>query len=97
MINECPTEEELRNRILNQLSWRGTTDTVALIWHGYLSALLEWGRIEVHVFDRLSSLLPMVGNKELYELASGEPLSSEQEQEIDDYLSQEKVHQRERS
>jgi hypothetical protein len=32
MITSYPTEEEeLRNRITNQLGWRGPTDTVALL------------------------------------------------------------------
>lgn len=88
MINGYPTEEELRNRILNQLRRRGTTDTVVLIWRGYLSALLEWGLIEVGVYDSLSELLPKVGSKELYELFSDEPLTPEQEREIDEFLSQ---------
>jgi hypothetical protein len=30
MITSYPTEEELRNRITNQLGWRGPTDTFAL-------------------------------------------------------------------
>ena len=85
MINGYPTEEELRNRIVRQLSWRGT-DTVALIWHGYLSGLLEWGLIEIDVHDRLLKLLPKVGSKELYELFSDEPITPEQEAEIDEYL-----------
>jgi hypothetical protein len=84
-INGYPTEEELRNRITRHLGWRGT-DTVALLWHGYLSALLEWGLIEVHVSDRLLSLLPKVGSKEIYELFADEPLSLEREAEIDEYL-----------
>ena len=85
MINGYPTEEELRNRIVRQLGWR-KTDTVALIWHGYLSGLLEWGLIELDVHDRLLKLLPKVGNKELHELFADEPLTPEQEAEIDDYL-----------
>jgi len=89
MINGYPTEEELRNRITRHLSWR-RTDTVALLWHGYLTALLEWGLIEVHVLDRLLPLLPVVGNKELNELCLDEPLSPERETEIDEYLAQKK-------
>jgi len=85
-VNGYPTEEELRNRILNQLRWRGPTDTVALLWHGYLTALLEWGLLEIHVFDRLLPLLPIVGSKELCELSLDEPLSPEREAEIDEYL-----------
>lgn len=63
MINGYPTEEELRNRITRQLEWRGSSDAVALIWRGYLAALSAWGVIEVHVFDRLSALLPDIGCK----------------------------------
>jgi hypothetical protein len=87
-INGYPTEEELRNRIIRQLSWHSKVDTVALIWHGYLAALLEWGLIEVDVFERLSALPPEVGNKELYELFTDEPLSSERGREIDEFLNQ---------
>ena len=88
MINGYPTEEELRNRITRQLKWRGTGDAVALIWHGYLAGLMEWGLIEVHVFDRLKTLLPQIGNKELSELFADEPLSAEQELEIENFLKQ---------
>ena len=93
MINGYPTEDELRNRILNQLGWRGPTDTVALLWHGYLAGLLEWGLIEIHVYDRLSVLLPIVGNKEQSELFADEPLSTEREREIDEFLAQKKLEQ----
>ncbi len=88
MINNYPTEEELRNRITRQLEWRGTSDATVLVWHGYLAGLLEWGLIEVHVYDRLMALLPQVGNKELSELFSDEPLSAEQELEIDEFMKQ---------
>jgi len=88
MINGYPTEEELRNRITRHLSWRGT-DTVALLWRGYLASLSEWGLIEPHVYDRLRALLPKIGVKELDELFGDEPISSEREAEIDAYLAQE--------
>ncbi|WP_156173942.1 hypothetical protein [Cupriavidus basilensis] len=58
MINGYPTEIELRERIERQHARRGATETVVLIWHGYLSGLLEWGLIEIDVFDRLCELLP---------------------------------------
>ena len=86
MINGYPTEEELRDRITRQLQWRDKSDTVALIWHGYLSGLMEWGLIEIDVYNRLSDLLPLVGDKEIAELFAGEPLTTEQEKEIDEYL-----------
>jgi len=88
MINGYPTEEELRDRITRQLGWRGPTDTVALLWRGYLIALREWGLLEVHVGDRLLSLLPVVGSKEIYELSLDEPISPESEAEIDEFLAQ---------
>jgi len=88
MINGYPTEEELRNRIIRQIKWRGSTDPVALIWHGYLTALLEWGIVEVDVCDRLTALLPIVGSKELHEQALDEPLTPEQEREMEEFLQQ---------
>ncbi|PFH10125.1 hypothetical protein BCF11_2536 [Collimonas sp. PA-H2] len=88
MVNGYPTEEELCNRITRQLSWHREKDTVVLIWRGYLAGLLEWGVIEFHVYERLVKLLPQVGNKELSELFADEPLSAEQEREIDDFLRQ---------
>ncbi len=88
MINGYPTEEELHNRITRQIEWHGTTDTVSLIWHGYLAGLLEWGLIKVDIYDRLTALLPQVGNKELSELFADEPLGAEQELEIDEFMRQ---------
>lgn len=81
-----PTEEELANRIQRQLSWRNT-EAVALIWRGYLAGLLEWGLIEVSTYDRLRKLLPKVGSKALVELFADEPISPEQEAEIDSDLA----------
>jgi hypothetical protein len=86
MICGYPTEEELRNRIRRQLQWHGSTDTVALIWHGYLAALLEWGVIDIQIYDRLISLLPSIGYKELDELFADEPISPEREKELDDFV-----------
>ena len=90
-LNGIPTKEELHRRINNQLVWRGPTDTVALIWHGYLAALLEWGAIDVNLFNELSDLLPEVGNKELYELFLDEPNPAEKDQEIEEYLRSKKI------
>ena len=82
-----PEEEALAARIRNQISWRGPTDTVALIWHGYLTALLEWGLIDVSVFDRLVKYLPKKGLKELHEMCLDEPIKPEYEKEIDGYMN----------
>lgn len=88
MINGYPTEEELRDRICRQLTWHESSDTVALIWHGYISALLEWGVVEVDVFNRLNALLPRVGNEELCELCTGEPLTPDQRNAIAEFQTQ---------
>jgi hypothetical protein len=88
MINGYPTEEELRNRITRQIEWRGSTNEVALIWHGYLAALLEWGVIEEDVFKNISALLPDVGYKELHELFLDEPIGPERERELDEFVKQ---------
>ncbi|MBF4070454.1 hypothetical protein GSH05_15405 [Burkholderia pseudomallei] len=82
MVNGYPTEQELRERIERQIARRGATDTVALIWHGYLTGLLEWGVIELDVFDRLSALLPAIGHLELVELSIDEQATLELEREI---------------
>jgi hypothetical protein len=42
MVNGYPTEEDLRNRITRQLDWHDSSDTVALLWRGYLAGLIEW-------------------------------------------------------
>ncbi|MBB5610656.1 MULTISPECIES: hypothetical protein [unclassified Janthinobacterium] len=70
IFNGYPTEEELRRRISNQLSWRNTAE-VALLWHGYINALLEWGLIDVNIYNSLQELLPRIGSKESYEQALG--------------------------
>ena len=88
MINGYPTKEELHDRITRHLEWRGSTDTIALIWRGYLAALLEWGLIEVHAFNKLSALLPDVGYKELHELFLDEPINPERERELDEFVKQ---------
>jgi hypothetical protein len=86
MINGYPTESELCARIERQLTWRGATDTVALIWHGYLSALMGWGVIEMDVYERLCRLLRNVGRKELVEQSMDEPLTPELEREIEEAI-----------
>ncbi len=81
-----PNKSELEKRILNQLRWRGPTDVVALIWHGYLTALMEWGLIDVVTFEQLTELLPKKGFKELYEMSLNEKIKPDKEREIDDFL-----------
>lgn len=68
MVNGYPTAEELRNRILRQLEWRGPTVEVASMWRGYLAALFEWGLLELSDYESLTDLLPFIGIKEIAEL-----------------------------
>lgn len=86
MNHGYPTEEELRNRIARQLEWRKGSDSVAIIWRGYLAALFEWGLLEFPVYDRLCEPLRPIAIEELHELFSGEPLTSDQKKEIADHL-----------
>ncbi|WP_244391476.1 hypothetical protein [Burkholderia pseudomallei] len=81
-----PTVEELRNRILRQLEWRGPTTEVASVWRGYLAALIEWGLLDVADHEALISLLPVKGAKEAVELSADEPLDRESEIYIDEKI-----------
>ncbi|WP_232453635.1 hypothetical protein [Burkholderia ubonensis] len=81
-----PTVDELRNRIVRQLGWRGPTTEVASVWRGYLTALLEWGLLDVSDHDALISLLPVKGAKEVVELSADEPLDRESEAYIDEQM-----------
>jgi hypothetical protein len=68
---ERPTEEELRKRISEHLQHHSGSTEVALIWHGYIAALLEWSLITPDTHSRLNQLLPDVGRTELMELFLG--------------------------
>ncbi|MDB5823046.1 MAG: hypothetical protein JWR21_1750 [Herminiimonas sp.] len=87
MTDPSPTEQELRRRILVQLNWGTSTDTIALLWHGYLAALKECKLLEASVHDRLSSLLPRVGAREQSQMFSRQPLTPEQRLEVDEFLN----------
>lgn len=87
MLNGYPEEEEIKNRILRQLSWYEPKEMVGMLWLGYLSGLLEWGVIDIDVYGRLQNLLPVVGAKEVHELFADEALSAEDAKEIEAYLN----------
>ncbi|WP_234195268.1 hypothetical protein [Pseudacidovorax sp. NFM-22] len=85
MINGYPSQEELKNRMERQLSWRPGSLLVSAIWTGYLGALFEWGLIELKVYSELMKLvisedaeLDFVG----YELFSDEPVTEEQKEDV---------------
>lgn len=68
-----PTKEEMLSRISIHLRRRSNSDTVTLLWKGYLAALMEWGFFEPHEYDELSNQLGDVGNEELREVFLGFP------------------------
>lgn len=76
-MKTLPQEEDILNRINRHLSYSKDTETVALIWSGYISALLEWGLISPDSYQSLSKKLPEIGNAELYELFMDEPFPTE--------------------
>jgi len=43
--------------------------------------------IDIDVYGRLKNLLPLVGDKEVHEMFSDEPLSSEDAREIEAHLN----------
>ena len=69
---EAPSERELAYRIRTHLAHR-RDDGVALVWRGYLAALLEWGLISVSSHDRLSGMLPTIGLATVGEVFLGLP------------------------
>jgi hypothetical protein len=50
----------MRDRIQREISHFGGTlpERVALVWDGYIAALLEWGLITVSQHKELSDMLP---------------------------------------
>ncbi|NJK81525.1 MAG: hypothetical protein HC876_16745 [Chloroflexaceae bacterium] len=57
-----PQETELRDRIQEDLDhFHGDLpERYALAWAGYLSALSEWGVIDIYTFSRLYDMLPPI-------------------------------------
>jgi hypothetical protein len=59
---ERPSLEELRDRVQQSIGFYGghIPERAALVWDGYLAALLEWGLISVSDHAELVALLPEV-------------------------------------
>ena len=66
-----PTKEEMLSRISIHLKRRRDSDTVTLLWKGYLAALMEWGFFEPHEYEELSNQLGDKGDEELREIFLG--------------------------
>jgi hypothetical protein len=74
-MNEKPQLEELQGRIQEEISYyKGALpERVALVWHGYIAALLEWGLISVSDHERLCNLLPSIKDNPVVPIMLGEP------------------------
>ncbi len=66
-----PTKEEMLSRISIHLKRRSNSDTVTLLWKGYLAALMEWGFFEPDEYHDLNDQLGEVGSEELREVFLG--------------------------
>ena len=61
---------DITEQILEHISHRGNTDTVNLIWTGYVAALMYGDSLDVDEFFSLLTVLKPVGRDELRELFS---------------------------
>jgi hypothetical protein len=68
---ELPTKEEIEKRMTAHLEHRGNSDTVHLLWKGYLAALMDWGILRPDDYHDLNDLLNDVGEEERRELFLG--------------------------
>ena len=57
-----PTLEELKDRIQQEITHFGGVlpERVAIVWDGYLAALLEWNLISVADHSEASGMLPEI-------------------------------------
>jgi hypothetical protein len=57
-----PTLEEMRNRLQKDIDHFGGAmpERVALVWDGYLAALIEWSLITVNEHAELTDMLPEI-------------------------------------
>lgn len=72
-MSRLPTKEELLERMSAQLRYREDSDTIHLLWKGYLAALMEWGFLEPNDYHELNGTLKDVGEDERSEIFIGFP------------------------
>lgn len=73
IMRSKPTKQELINRIQAHLAYRENSDTVNLLWKGYLAALMEWGGLGPDDYHDLDDLLKEAAEDELREIFLGLP------------------------
>jgi hypothetical protein len=70
-----PSVDELRCRIQNDIAHFGgkLPESYALVWDGYLAALIEWGLLSPNEHKLLSDLLPEIDNNPVISILLGRP------------------------
>ena len=68
-----PTKEGLRERFRAHVAFHENSDTVNLLWKGYLAALMEWGYFTPDDYHELNNMLKEVGEDERREIFIGYP------------------------
>ena len=63
----------LRRSMLEHVAYRNNSDTVNLLWAGYLAALMVEGHLGIDEYHELNRMLKDVGRDELRELFIGYP------------------------
>lgn len=73
-----PTEKELKSRLKEHMDFHKRSESIVMLWRGYLGALVEFGLIAPGVYSDVSRLLPEdVGLAALDELMGGLPSENE--------------------
>ena len=72
-MTEKPTFAEMEKRIRRAVSEHGGSlpREHAIVWSGYLAALIEWGLISVDEHSRLTGLLPEVADDPVMKILLG--------------------------
>ena len=65
--------EDLAQSIKEHIAFRGNSDTVNLLWAGYLAALMIEGYLSPDEYHDLNDTLKNVGREELGEIFVGLP------------------------
>jgi hypothetical protein len=63
----------LTQSMLEHVAFRNNSDTVNLLWAGYLAALMVEGHLDTNKYHELNCMLKDVGREELRELFIGYP------------------------
>jgi hypothetical protein len=72
-MQPSPTQGELEERIRRDLDhFNGNLpERSALVWHGYLAALIEWGLISPGVHGHLTAMLPLLPDNPAVDILLG--------------------------